>query len=73
MDEIIDAVLNHVKQGIIRTYNRHDYEKEKQQALESWELKLKNIIAEKEGIVVSDHEYVANYNQGDGLNKFKNV
>lgn len=44
MDEIIDAVLNHVKQGIIRTYNRHDYDKEKQQALEAWERKLNGII-----------------------------
>ena len=44
MDEIIDAVLNHVKQGIIRTYNRHGYDKEKQQALEAWEQKLKSII-----------------------------
>ena len=45
MDEIIDAVLNHVKQGIIRTYNRHGYDKEKQQALETWEQKLKSIIS----------------------------
>lgn len=44
MDEVIDAVLNHVKQGIIRTYNRHDYDKEKQQALEAWERKLNSII-----------------------------
>ena len=44
MDEIIDAVLNHVKRGVIRTYNRHDYDKEKQQALEAWERKLNGII-----------------------------
>jgi hypothetical protein len=44
-DEIIDAVLNHAKQGIIRTYNRHDYDKEKQQALETWERKLISIIS----------------------------
>lgn len=52
MDEIIDAVLNHVQQGKIRTYNRHDYDKEKQHALESWERKIKSIIAEKESNVV---------------------
>lgn len=46
MDEIIDAVLNHVKQGIIRTYNRHKYDKEKQLALETWERKLNSIITE---------------------------
>jgi integrase len=44
MDEIIDAVLNHVKQGIIKTYNRHDYDKEKQEALITWKLKLLSII-----------------------------
>jgi integrase len=54
MDEIIDAVLNHVKQGIIRTYNRHDYDKEKQQALEAWERKLKMIISgQADGKIVS--------------------
>ncbi|HIJ86930.1 MAG TPA: site-specific integrase [Desulfuromonadales bacterium] len=45
MDEIIDAILNHVKQGIIRTYNRHGYDKEKQEALESWEKKLTTIVS----------------------------
>lgn len=43
MDEIIDAVLNHVKQGVIRTYNRHSYDKEKQQALEAWGRKLESM------------------------------
>lgn len=53
MDEIIDAVLNHAKQGIIRTYNRHKYDKEKQLALEAWERKLKNIITGTENKVIS--------------------
>ena len=53
MDEIIDAVLNHVKQGIIRTYNRHGYDKEKQQALEAWERKLNSIITATESKVIS--------------------
>ena len=44
MDEIIDAVLNHTKQGIIRTYNLNRYDKEKQMALETWERKLNSII-----------------------------
>ncbi|MBJ6799325.1 tyrosine-type recombinase/integrase [Geomonas propionica] len=47
MDEIIDAVLNHKKHGIISTYNRHKYDAEKQQALEAWDRKLKSIITEK--------------------------
>jgi len=53
MDEIIDAVLNHVKKGIIRTYNRHDYDKEKRQALEAWERKLLSITTGATGNVVS--------------------
>jgi integrase len=44
MDEVIDAVLNHSKQGVIRTYNLNRYDKEKQQALEAWERKLNSII-----------------------------
>ena len=52
MDEIIDAVLNHAKKGVIRTYNRHDYDKEKQQALEAWERKLNSIIRNKESNVI---------------------
>jgi integrase len=53
MDEVIDAVLCHVKQGIIGVYNRHGYEKEKQQALEAWERKLNSIITGKECKVIS--------------------
>lgn len=49
MDEIIDAVLNHSKQGIIATYNRNKYDAEKQQALESWARKLASITAGTEG------------------------
>lgn len=53
MDEIIDAVLNHTKQGIIRTYNLNRYDKEKQQALEAWERKLNGVISSKESNVIS--------------------
>ncbi len=48
LDEVIDAVLNHSKQGIIKVYNLYRYDKEKQNALESWERKLLSIIAEKQ-------------------------
>ena len=47
MDEVIDAVLNHTKKGIIKTYNLNRYDREKQQALESWERKLQAIITGK--------------------------
>lgn len=52
MDEIIDAVLYHTKQGIIRTYNVNRYDKEIQQALEAWERKLNSIITAKESNVI---------------------
>ena len=52
MDEIIDAVLNHVKKGIIRTYNRHGYDREKQQALEAWGRKLAAITTGTESRVI---------------------
>ena len=54
LDEVIDAVLNHTKQGIIRTYNLNRYDREKQQALESWERKFLPIVTGKgKGNVVS--------------------
>ena len=46
-DEVVDAILAHLKKGEIRTYNKNKYDKEKQAALQSWEVKLKEII-EKE-------------------------
>ena len=45
MDEVIDAVLNHSKQGVIKVYNQYRYDKEKQAALEAWERKLLGVIA----------------------------
>lgn len=45
MDEVIDAVLNHVKQGVIKVYNQYRYDKEKQAALEIWSIRLQEIIS----------------------------
>jgi integrase len=53
MDEVIDAVLNHAKQGIIKVYNQYRYDKEKQMALEAWEWKLNSIIAGTKSNVVA--------------------
>jgi integrase len=51
-DEVIDAVLNHKKQGIVATYNLHKYDREKQKALGSLERKLNSIITGKQGNVI---------------------
>lgn len=53
MDEVIDAVLNHAKQGIIRTYNINRYDKEIQAALEAWDRKLNSIITSTASNVIS--------------------
>lgn len=54
MDEVIDAVLNHAKQGVIKVYNQYRYDREKQAALEAWERKLTVIVTGKNfGMVVS--------------------
>ena len=44
MDEVIDAILSHTKQGIIRVYNQFKYDAQKQAALESWAVKLTSIV-----------------------------
>jgi hypothetical protein len=44
MDEVIDAIMNHAKQGVIKVYNQYRYDKEKRSALESWDRKLRSII-----------------------------
>ena len=43
-DAVVDAILAHLKKGEIRTYNKNKYDKEKQAAIEEWELKLNSII-----------------------------
>ena len=52
MDEVIDAVLNHVKQGVIKVYNQYRYDKEKQAALEAWSRKLESIITGTTGKMI---------------------
>lgn len=51
-DEIVDAVLAHLKKGQIRTYNRHQYDNEKQKALEAWERKIDSILTGTTGKVI---------------------
>ena len=53
MDEVIDAVLNHAKLGVIRVYNQFKYDAQKQAALESWSRRLISITTGVKGNVVS--------------------
>lgn len=52
-DEVIDAVTNHKKQGVIKVYNRYKYDPQKKQALEAWDKKLVRIITVDNGNVIS--------------------
>ena len=43
----VSKILNHAESGITAVYDRHSYDKEKQQALETWGRKLDDILKEK--------------------------
>lgn len=45
-EEHAEAILNHKKQGIVKVYNLHQYNKEKQAALLLWEAELLRIIGD---------------------------
>jgi integrase len=46
-DEIVDAILNHKKKGVIGTYNRNKYDKEKQKWMNKWSNWLEALIKPK--------------------------
>ena len=41
---LISRILNHVDTGVTAVYNRHSYDAEKRDALETWEKKLLEIV-----------------------------
>lgn len=43
-DEVIDAILNHVKKGIIGVYNQNKHDKEKEIWLTAWDEHLKQLV-----------------------------
>ena len=52
MDEVIDAVLNHVKSVVIKVYNQYRYDKEKQATLDKWARRLQLISTGEKAKVV---------------------
>jgi integrase len=46
---IVDRVLNHVEPGVGRVYDRYEYLREKRQALETWTVRLEEILDRPEG------------------------
>jgi hypothetical protein len=49
---VVSKILNHVESGVTSVYDRHSYDMEKRQALESWARKLQGIIEGTESNVV---------------------
>ena len=49
----VAKVLNHVETGGTAVYDRHSYDKEKRQALETWERKLRGILTGKKAKIVN--------------------
>ncbi len=49
---VVSKILNHVERGITAVYDRHSYDLEKRQALESWARKLKGIVEGTESKVI---------------------
>ena len=45
---VVSKVLNHVETGITATYDRHSYDREKRQALDTWGARLLEILSGKE-------------------------
>lgn len=51
---IVGKVLNHKERGVTgQHYNRYEYAKEKQQALEAWAQRLQGLINDKKAIVIA--------------------
>ena len=49
----VSKILNHVESGVTAVYDRHSYDKEKRQALETWGRKLESILTGKKAKVVN--------------------
>ena len=50
----VSKILNHVEPGVTAVYDRHSYDKEKREALETWSRRLQVIISGMQ--VVSNEE-----------------
>ena len=49
---VVSKILNHAESGVTAIYDRHSYDKEKRQALETWGRKVESIITGKKAKVI---------------------
>jgi len=43
---VVGKILNHVEPGVTKVYDRHSYDKEKREALESWSRRLMVLVSD---------------------------
>jgi hypothetical protein len=43
---VVGKILNHVEPGVTKVYDRHSYDKEKREALESWGKRLMVLVSD---------------------------
>ena len=46
----VSKILNHVEPGVTAVYDRHSYDREKREALETWSGRLLVIISDLHGV-----------------------
>jgi integrase len=50
---VVSKILNHIERGVTAVYDRHSYDREKRQALDSWGRKLQSIVEGTETKVIT--------------------
>ncbi|MBN2321273.1 MAG: hypothetical protein JXR49_19495 [Acidobacteria bacterium] len=45
---LVSKILNHVESGVTRVYDRYSYDREKQEALDTWGARLVRIVSDLE-------------------------
>jgi len=53
---VIGKILNHIESGVTRVYNRHSYDKEKQEALNAWGARPSRIVSDLDLVEVKNDE-----------------
>ena len=49
---VVAKILNHVEPGVTRVYDRHSYDAEKRQALDTWGRKVVALVTGETGKVI---------------------
>ena len=53
---VIGKILNHIEPGVTKVYDRHSYDKEKQEALNAWGARLSRIVSDMELVGAKNDE-----------------